>query len=154
MTCDLLPAPRLGHACNSWGRSGILSASRRPSSLSSCDSYGHQLPLLFLLVGDQSSQDYIKFDPEMEAEFVLRYDPITEDVIQVAWVTFFKFSLDKWLGIPSRTTNWLERFMASVTCTAATSPRFSLFFASAFLFVSVAFYWCLDRKGNWLIKIK
>ena len=38
MTCDLLPDPRLGHACNSWGRSGNLSASRRSSSLSSCDS--------------------------------------------------------------------------------------------------------------------
>ena len=37
MKCDLLPGPWLGHACNSWGRSEIMSASRFPWSLSSCD---------------------------------------------------------------------------------------------------------------------
>ena len=38
MICDLLPGPRLGHAFNSWGRSGTLLTSRLPKSLSSCDS--------------------------------------------------------------------------------------------------------------------
>ena len=35
LTCDLLAGPRLGHAINSWGSSGILLASRLPASLSS-----------------------------------------------------------------------------------------------------------------------
>ena len=100
-TCDQLPDPRLGHAINSWGRSGTLVASRLPSSLSFCDSYSHQLPQIFFSKSNLSrtlleirSGEGRRIYPKIRPGFGRHY---TGSVSLV----FFTLSFGKWLGIPS-----------------------------------------------------
>ena len=65
---------------------------------------------------------------EMVGEFILRFDPELQDIIQVAKVGFITFPFGKWVGIPNLWT--LTQTPWRLSCNP-TSLRLSLIFASA-----------------------
>ena len=78
----------------------------------------------------------------MESEFVLNYDPVTGDIIQVAWVVLFGFSFGKWSAITGQSITNID-----ASWRPSHLPRyFASFFLSytleCFLLYSCPFFFC------------
>ena len=91
-------------------------------------------------LGNRNFEENLDFwSHPMEGEFILRYNPILEDIVLVAWVTFIHF-FGKWSG--NNGLYWTDTdALWRASHIPATSPLFSLSCSRVFLLYQWPFFY-------------